>query len=66
MEIGFGDAMLVFGGLLAVAAALSGLMRGTVLSISVLSVALGIVMAEAGVVSVDARMTRSSTWSRWR
>ena len=55
MEIGFGDAMLVFGGLLAVAAALSGLMRGTVLSISVLSVALGIVMAEAGVVTVDAK-----------
>jgi NhaP-type Na+/H+ or K+/H+ antiporter len=54
MEIGFGDALLVFGGLLAVAAGLSGLMRGTVLSISVLSVALGIVMAEAGVVSVDA------------
>ncbi len=55
MEIGFGDAMLVFGGLLAVAAALSGVMRGTVLSISVLSVALGIAMAEAGVVSVDAK-----------
>ncbi|MGZ8666809.1 MAG: cation:proton antiporter [Solirubrobacterales bacterium] len=55
MEIGFGDAMLVFGGLLAVAAGLSGLIRGTVLSISVLSVALGIAMAEAGVVSVDAK-----------
>ena len=47
--------MLVFGGLLAVAAGLSGLIRGTVLSISVLSVALGIAMAEAGVVSVDAK-----------
>ena len=55
MEIGFGDAVLVFGALLAAAAGLSGLMRGTVLSISVLSVALGIVMAEAGVVSVDAQ-----------
>lgn len=54
MEIGFGAAILVFGGLLAVAAALSGVMRGTVLSISVLSVALGIALAEAGVVSVDA------------
>ncbi|MFN8160691.1 MAG: cation:proton antiporter [Solirubrobacterales bacterium] len=54
MEIGFGDAMLLFGALLAVAAALSGVMRGTALSISVLSVALGIAMAEAGVVSVDA------------
>src|SRR5436190_1631914 len=55
MEIGFGDALLIVGGLLAAAAALSGVMRGTVLSISVLSVALGIVLAETGVVSVDAR-----------
>jgi sodium/hydrogen antiporter len=54
MEIGFGDALLIVGGLLAAAAALSGVMRGTVLSISVLSVALGIVLAETGVVSVDA------------
>src|SRR3954452_1542491 len=53
MEIGFGDALLIVGGLLAAAAALSGVMRGTVLSISVLSVALGIVLAETGVVSVD-------------
>ena len=42
MDIGFGDALLLFGGLLAVVAALSGVMRGTVLSASVLSVALGI------------------------
>src|SRR2546430_4524686 len=55
MEIGFADALLIVGGLLAVAAALSGVMRGTVLSISVLSVALGVVLAETGVVSVDAR-----------
>jgi NhaP-type Na+/H+ or K+/H+ antiporter len=54
MDIGFGEAILLFGGLLAVAAALSGVMRGTVLSISVLSVALGIALAEADVVSVDA------------
>ena len=54
MDIGFGEALLIFGGLLAVAAALSGVMRGTVLSISVLSVALGIVLAETDVVSVDA------------
>ena len=53
MNLGFGDALLVFGTLLAVAAGLSGLMRGTVLSISVLAVALGVVLAEAGVVSVD-------------
>ena len=42
VDIGFGEAVLLFGGLLAVVAALSGLMRGTVLSASVLSVALGI------------------------
>jgi sodium/hydrogen antiporter len=46
--------MLVFGGLLAVVAALSGLMRGTVLSASVLSVTLGVVLAATDVVSVDA------------
>ncbi|MGH2925148.1 MAG: cation:proton antiporter, partial [Solirubrobacterales bacterium] len=54
MEIGFGDAVLIVGALLAVGAALSGIMRGTVLSISVLSVALGIALAAAGLVSVDA------------
>src|SRR4051794_14752838 len=54
MNLGFGDAILVIGVLLATAAALSGLMRGTVLSISVLAVALGIVLAKAGVVTVDA------------
>ena len=54
MDIGFGDAVLLFGGLLAVVAALSGVMRGTVLSASVLSVALGIGLAAAGVVNVDA------------
>src|SRR3954451_25265338 len=45
MNLGFGDAILVLGVLLAIAAALSGVMRGTVLSISVLSVALGIGLA---------------------
>jgi NhaP-type Na+/H+ or K+/H+ antiporter len=54
VDIGFGEAVLLFGGLLAVVAALSGLMRGTVLSASVLSVALGIVLAAFGVVHVDA------------
>jgi NhaP-type Na+/H+ or K+/H+ antiporter len=53
MDIGFGEAVLLLGGLLAVVAALSGLMRGTVLSASVLSVALGIALASAGVVEVD-------------
>src|SRR3954453_2017421 len=53
VDIGFGEAVLLFGGLLAVVAALSGVMRGTVLSASVLSVALGIALAAAGVVDVD-------------
>src|SRR3954468_25050519 len=53
MDIGFGEAMVLFGGLLAVVAALSGVMRGTVLSASVLSVALGILLAAVGVVDVD-------------
>jgi sodium/hydrogen antiporter len=54
MEIGFGDAVLLFGGLLTVVAALSGLMKGTVLSASVLSVAFGILLAAVGAVEVDA------------
>jgi NhaP-type Na+/H+ or K+/H+ antiporter len=53
MEIGFPEALLIVGALLAVAAGLSGVMHGTVLSISVLAVGAGIVLAEAGVVSVD-------------
>jgi NhaP-type Na+/H+ or K+/H+ antiporter len=54
MDIGFGDAVLLFGGLLALVAALSGVIRGTALSASVLSVALGIALAATDVVSVDA------------
>jgi sodium/hydrogen antiporter len=54
MQIGFGEAVLLFGGLLAVVAALSGVFRGTVLSASVFSVALGIGLAAADVVHVDA------------
>jgi NhaP-type Na+/H+ or K+/H+ antiporter len=57
MDIGFGAALLIFGALLAVTAALSGVMKGTVLSASVLSVALGIVLGATGIVSVDARAT---------
>jgi NhaP-type Na+/H+ or K+/H+ antiporter len=53
VDIGFGAAVLLFGGLLAVVAALSGVMKGTVLSASVLSVALGIVLAALGVVDVN-------------
>ena len=53
MDLSFGEALLIFGSLLAVVAALSGLIRGTVLSASVLSIVLGIVLAELDVVSVD-------------
>ena len=54
MDISFAQALLLFGGLLAVVAALSGLIKGTALSASVLSVTLGIVLAATGVVHVDA------------
>lgn len=54
MDIGFGEALLLVGLLLAAAAALSGLMRGTVLSISMLAVTAGVVLAAADVVAVEA------------
>jgi sodium/hydrogen antiporter len=54
MSLDFAQALLVFGGLLAVVAALSGVIKGTALSASVLSVALGFALAAAGVVHVDA------------
>lgn len=53
MDIGFGEALLLFGALLAVVAGLSGVMKGTVLSASVLSVVLGIALAATDVVDVD-------------
>ena len=53
MDLGFGEALLIVGVLLAVAAALSGLSRGTALSISVLSVGLGIALALLDVVEID-------------
>ena len=53
MDIGFGEAQLIIGALLAVTAALSGVMRGTVLSASVLSVTLGVLLAELDLISVD-------------
>jgi NhaP-type Na+/H+ or K+/H+ antiporter len=53
MELGFGEALLIVGALLALAAALSGVMHGTVLSISVFSVLAGIVLAATDVVSFD-------------
>ena len=55
MDIGFGEALLLFGALLSVTAALSGVMKGTVLSASVLSVTLGVVLGATNVVTVDAR-----------
>ena len=54
MSISFAEGLLLFGGLLAIVAALSGVMKGTVLSASVLSVGLGFALALAGVVHVDA------------
>jgi sodium/hydrogen antiporter len=53
MNLGFAQALLVLGSLLACAAALSGWLRASVLSISVLAVVAGIVMAAFDVVSVD-------------
>ena len=53
MDVGFGTALLFAGGLLAIAAALSGVMRGTVLSISVLSVAAGLILAGTGAIHID-------------
>jgi NhaP-type Na+/H+ or K+/H+ antiporter len=53
MDLGFAEALLILGLLLAVAAALSGWLHGTVLSISVLSVGAGLALALAGVVEAD-------------
>jgi NhaP-type Na+/H+ or K+/H+ antiporter len=57
MDVGFGEALVFSGALLAVAAALSGLMRGTVLSIAVLSVSAGLILAGAGAIHVEASDT---------
>lgn len=53
MDIGFAEALLLLGLLLTVAAALSGWLHGTVLSISVLSVAAGALLALTGLVAAD-------------
>lgn len=53
MDLSFGAALLVFGTLLSVVAALSGVMRGTVLSASVLSLTLGIGLAAVGLLHID-------------
>jgi sodium/hydrogen antiporter len=53
MDIEFPAALLLLGLLLSVAASLSGWLHGTVLSISVLSVVTGIVLAATGIISAD-------------
>ena len=53
MDLGFSEVLLFGGALLAVSAGLSGLMKGTVLSTAVLSVAVGVGLALADVVEVD-------------
>ena len=66
MDFGFAESLLILGLLLAVAAVLSGVMRGTVLSVSVLSVGLG---ASSGspTWSTSTPTTRTcSTSSSWR
>jgi len=52
MGIDFSAAVLLFGAVLGVAAGLSGWLRGTVLSISVLAVGAGIALAVGGVLDV--------------
>lgn len=54
MELSFSDVMLYGGALLAVSAGLSGVMRGTVLSTAVLSVAAGLGLALADVIEIEA------------
>jgi NhaP-type Na+/H+ or K+/H+ antiporter len=53
VELGFAEALLILGLLLAVAAALSGWLHGTVLSISVLSLGAGVVLAQLDVVEIS-------------
>ncbi len=53
MEIGFAEALLALGILLAAAAGLSGWLHGTVLSVSVLSVTAGMLLSFTGVLDVE-------------
>jgi NhaP-type Na+/H+ or K+/H+ antiporter len=53
VDFGFAEALLVVGALISVAAALSGLMHGTVLSISVLALGAGVVLAEFDVLQMS-------------
>ena len=54
MDIGFAEALLILGLILALTAYLSGWFHGTVLSISVLSVATGFILAAGGIVEANA------------
>lgn len=53
MALGFPEVVLVVGALLVLVSALSGLAHGTVLSISVVAVAVGVAFGELEIVSVD-------------
>ena len=53
MSLDFSESLLVLGALVAAAAALSGLFRGSILNASVLAVAAGVGLAAVDVVSVD-------------
>ena len=55
MEIGFTEVVLTVGVLLIVVSGLSGLAHGTVLSVSVISVAAGMLLHAVGVVDIDPR-----------
>ena len=55
MELGFPEIVLTIGLLLVVAAGLSGLAHGTVLSISVLAVAAGMILDAADIVDINPR-----------
>lgn len=57
MDVGFAEALLIIGVVLAIGAGLSGWLHGTVLSISVLSVASGLLLSWTGVIAVSPRAT---------
>jgi sodium/hydrogen antiporter len=54
MELGFSEVLLFGGALLAASAALSGVFRGTILSVSVLGVGTGLVLGATDVIEVSA------------
>ena len=54
MELGFSEVLLFGGALLAASAALSGVFRGTILSVSVLGVGAGLILGATDVIEVSA------------